>query len=133
MDIRVIRIDQPQTDALREQYFVASTSATRNSYALRGGLAPGLYRVDIGPRSSPTTAPAWIGGPVFYFDGNKVDALQSTGDIQSTAAVNATGPFRGDFNGDGIQDLVKRDSATKQLTALINNSTALASSPWNSN
>jgi len=52
-DIRVVRVEQPQTEVLREQYFVTCSAATRNSYALRGGLAPGLYRIDVGPRTSP--------------------------------------------------------------------------------
>jgi len=132
-DIRVIRVEQPQTEVLREQYFVTSSSATRNSHALRGGLAPGLYRIDVGPRTSPTAAPGWVNGPVFYFDGSRINTLQATGAGQSTATLNVAGPFRGDFNGDGLQDLVKRTANTWELTVSINNSTALAPSPWNKN
>ena len=133
VDIRVVCVEQLQTEVLREQYFVASSSAIRNSYALRGGLAPGLYRVDVGPRSSPSSAPGWVSGPVFYFNGNRVSTMQALGALQTPATLDATGPFRGDFNGDGFQDLVKRTTTNGELTVSINESALLASSPWNSN
>ncbi len=132
-DIRIMRVEQPQAEVLREQYFVASSSATRNSYAVHAGLAPGLYRIDVGPHTTPASAPSWANGPVFYFDGNRVNTLQAPGAAQTTSAPNVAGPFRGDFDGDGNLDLVKRNLSNGELTVSINNSTALASSTWNAN
>jgi len=133
VDIRIVRAEMPQLEVLREQFAVLPTVAVRNSYALRGGLAPGLYRIDVGPRSTQSAAPGWTSGPVFSFDGSTVNVLQAQGAAQSTSA-NLIGPFRGDFDGDGDQDVLNRNHTTGQVTVAINNSTAiLASSTWNSN
>ncbi|MEZ6033147.1 MAG: FG-GAP-like repeat-containing protein [Planctomycetaceae bacterium] len=130
-DIRVVSIDQPAVEVMREQYSVPISSATRNSYALRGGLAPGLYRIDVGPRATPTALPAFVNGPLFYFDGNKIDTLVAPGVTQLTVAPKVTGPFRGDFDGDGDQDLAVRTAADGKLTVSANNSTVLTPAIWN--
>ncbi|MFO1001353.1 MAG: FG-GAP-like repeat-containing protein [Planctomycetaceae bacterium] len=129
-DIRLVRIEQPENDVVREQTYFSANSPAGKSYSVRGGYSPGLYRVDIGQRTSPLSSFEWKSGPIFSFDGNTINSLQANGVRSVTTSVNLTGPFRGDFDGDGRTDLLTRNTATGQIQVYANDSTDLDSAPW---
>ncbi|HQX53568.1 MAG TPA: VCBS repeat-containing protein, partial [Planctomycetaceae bacterium] len=139
-DIRVSSINwSGATDeVIREQSSFATGSAAAKSHLIRGGVAPGLYRADVGISPTAGGSPLWTQGPVFYFDGSSLNPLLTSNTTPTLQTPNLTGPFVGDFNGDGVQDLVKRTTADGALTMLVNKSTSLSLSSdpdaiWNSN
>lgn len=129
-DLRLVNIEQPDRDAVREQTFFAANSTTNRTYALRSDYSPGLYRVDVGQRTSPTSSFAWKQGPVFYFNGSSVNTLQANGVRSTVTPANLTGPFRGDFNGDNRTDLLVRSSLNGQIQVYANESTDLETAAW---
>jgi RHS repeat-associated protein len=129
--VRVVQAASPGTEVLVETVPIAAGTSGRRSYLLRGGLAPGLYRLDVSRRSPATGFVVWTAGPVFFFNGNLLNPLQAQGGTQPISADPLTGPYRGDFDGDGDTDLVRRNLVDGSLRVTLNNSTSLTSSFWN--
>lgn len=129
-DIRFVNIEKPDRDVVREQTYFAANSTTDRTYALRSDYSPGLYRVDVGQRTSPTSSFVWKQGPVFYFNGSSVNPLQANGVRSAVTPANLTGPFRGDFNGDNRTDLLVRSSLNGQIQVYANESTDLKTAAW---
>lgn len=129
-DVRLVRIDQPDRDVVREQTYSASNTSAEKTHRLRSGYGPGLYRADVGHRVDPAGPFQWKLGTVFYFNGIGIDTLRATGSRSAVALASLTGPFRGDFDGDSRIDLLTRNNANGQIQVFVNESTDLNTAAW---
>ena len=131
-DIRIATVnsDGSAIEAIREQSWVAANGP--HNHLLKGGLAPGLYRVDVGVRPSPSVSPVWSRGPIFSFDGNTINSLMASGSQATAIAPNIKGPFIGDVDGDGDQDIIRRNADDGPMVVMTNDATTLATSTWSS-
>ena len=130
-EVRLVGAAQPDRDVVREQAYFGSGSAAAKSYAIRSGFAPGLYRIDVGRRANSTSPVNWGTGPLFYFDGNSINPLQANGTVAVPPPANVTGPFKGDFDGDGDADIVRRAASNGRVVVSINAFASLEPATWN--
>ena len=73
----------------------------------------------------------WGTGPLFYFDGNSINPLPANGTAAVPPPANVTGPFKGDFDGDGDADIVRRTASNGRVVVSINAFASLEPATWN--
>jgi RHS repeat-associated protein len=131
-DIRIATVnsDSSTREAIREQSRVFTTGLC--SHLIKGGLAPGLYRVDVGVRPSPSAVPAWSRGPIFSFDGNAINPLLASGIPAAAPVRDVKGPFVADVDGDGDMDIIRRNADDGPMVVMTNDATTLTTSTWSS-
>jgi RHS repeat-associated protein len=131
-DIRIatVNADGSTKEAIREQSRVVTTGLY--SHLIKGSLVPGLFRVDVGVRPSPSAAPVWSQGPVFSFDGNAINALTASGKQATTLPRNVMGPLIADVDGDGDMDIIRRNATDGSMVVMTNSGMTLSTSTWSS-